>query len=84
MPPTPTFRADHVGSLFRPEALLQARRSWIAGTTGAGQLRAIEDEAIAAAVAGQEETGIDVITTGSSADATSAPASSTPWRGCRW
>jgi 5-methyltetrahydropteroyltriglutamate--homocysteine methyltransferase len=61
---SPRFRADHVGSLLRPEALLEARRRRYTGTIGAGELRALEDEAIAAAVAGQQEAGIDIITDG--------------------
>ena len=64
MAASPAFRADHVGSLLRPAALLGARRGRDAGTVKAGELRAIEDEAIAAAVAGQQEAGIDVVTDG--------------------
>ncbi len=59
---TPAFRADHVGSLLRPEPLLAARRRRDAGTITASELRAVEDEAIAAAVKGQQESGIDVVT----------------------
>jgi predicted NUDIX family NTP pyrophosphohydrolase len=55
------FRADHVGSLLRPPALLAARRCHEAGEISAGELRAVEDEAIAAAVRTQEEAGIDVV-----------------------
>jgi 5-methyltetrahydropteroyltriglutamate--homocysteine methyltransferase len=58
------FRADHVGSLLRPPALLGARRRHEAGEITAGELRAVEDEAIAAAVRTQEEAGIDVVTDG--------------------
>jgi 5-methyltetrahydropteroyltriglutamate--homocysteine methyltransferase len=58
------FRADHVGSLLRPEPLLAARRRHEAGTITAGELRAAEDEAIAAAVKGQHDAGIDVVTDG--------------------
>jgi methionine synthase II (cobalamin-independent) len=59
-----TFRADHVGSLLRPLALLGARQRRDAGAIGAGELRAIEDDAIAAVVAAQQETGISVLTDG--------------------
>jgi len=55
---TPPFRADHVGSLLRPQALLTARESFAAGSLDAGQLRAIEDEAITGIVAQQEEVGL--------------------------
>ena len=58
------FRADHVGSLLRPASLLEARRRREAGTLGAENLRAVEDEALAAAVKGQQEAGVDVVTDG--------------------
>jgi 5-methyltetrahydropteroyltriglutamate--homocysteine methyltransferase len=58
------FRADHVGSLLRPGTLLEARRRREAGTIGAGELRSVEDAAISAAVARQQETGIGVVTDG--------------------
>jgi 5-methyltetrahydropteroyltriglutamate--homocysteine methyltransferase len=58
------FRADHVGSLLRPPALLEARKRHEAGEITGEQLRAIEDESITAAVRLQEESGIDVITDG--------------------
>jgi 5-methyltetrahydropteroyltriglutamate--homocysteine methyltransferase len=60
----PAFRSDHIGSLLRPEPLLAARRRRDAGTITADELRAVEDDAIAAAVKGQQEAGIDVITDG--------------------
>ena len=40
----PPFRADHVGSLLRPPALLQARGDLAAGTIDGDELRAIEDD----------------------------------------
>jgi 5-methyltetrahydropteroyltriglutamate--homocysteine methyltransferase len=58
------FRADHVGSLLRPESLLSARRHHEAGTVSDDDLRAVEDGAIAAAVKAQQESGIDVVTDG--------------------
>ena len=64
MAAAPRFRADHIGSLLRPPALLDARQRLDAGLIGADKLRAIEDEAITAAVARQQESGIDVITDG--------------------
>ncbi len=59
-----TIRADHVGSLLRPSQLLEARRRHQAGELSADELRAIEDETIKEAVAGQEASGIDIITDG--------------------
>jgi|SRR5580704_11147446 5-methyltetrahydropteroyltriglutamate--homocysteine methyltransferase len=61
---SPAFRADHIGSLLRPEPLLEARRRRAAGEITAAELRAIEDEAVKAAVTGQLQSGIDVITDG--------------------
>ena len=43
---SPPFRADHVGSLLRPAALLQARDDFAAGRITADALREVEDEAI--------------------------------------
>jgi 5-methyltetrahydropteroyltriglutamate--homocysteine methyltransferase len=60
----PPFRADHVGSLLRPPALLAARERFAAGTLDAGGLRAAEDEAIRDAVAMQEEIGLQSATDG--------------------
>ena len=61
---TPPFRADHVGSLLRPERLLRARDDAAAGTIDADELRAVEDEAIRDAVRMQEEIGIRGVTDG--------------------
>jgi 5-methyltetrahydropteroyltriglutamate--homocysteine methyltransferase len=61
---TPPFRADHVGSLLRPQHLLTARADLAAGRIDAAQLRAIEDAAIAEVVALQEETGLQTVTDG--------------------
>jgi 5-methyltetrahydropteroyltriglutamate--homocysteine methyltransferase len=58
------FRADHVGSLLRPERLLEARRRHEAGQLDDARLRAVEDAAIGQAVARQLEAGIDVVTDG--------------------
>ncbi|HEX4090109.1 MAG TPA: 5-methyltetrahydropteroyltriglutamate--homocysteine S-methyltransferase [Trebonia sp.] len=58
------FRADHVGSLLRPQALLAARRRRAAGEIDDAQLRAVEDAAIGPAVARQLEAGIGAATDG--------------------
>jgi len=60
----PPFRADHVGSLLRPPALLQAREDAAAGRIAADELRAAEDEAIEAAVRMQEDVGLRGVTDG--------------------
>ena len=61
---TPPFRADHVGSLLRPPALLKAREEFAAGRLAADELRAIEDDAIRAIVRKQEEIGLQSATDG--------------------
>jgi 5-methyltetrahydropteroyltriglutamate--homocysteine methyltransferase len=61
---SPPFRADHVGSLLRPPELLAARDDFAAGRITAGQLRAVEDAAIAAVVRMQESVGLQSATDG--------------------
>jgi 5-methyltetrahydropteroyltriglutamate--homocysteine methyltransferase len=61
---TPPFRADHVGSLLRPKPLLAARAEYAAGNITAAGLRAIEDDAIRAAVAFQQDAGLRAVTDG--------------------
>ena len=61
---TPPFRADHVGSLLRPPELLAARARFQKGEMSRGELRAVEDGAIRAAVALQEGVGLKGITDG--------------------
>ena len=60
----PPSRADHVGSLLRPQALLDHRTRWKAGEVSDDELRASENEHIAAVVRLQESTGIGSITDG--------------------
>ena len=59
-----TIRTDIVGSLLRPAALKAARRRFDEGGIDAEELRAIEDEAVRAAVALQEAAGLDVVSDG--------------------
>jgi len=60
----PPFRADHVGSLLRPAVLKEARLRHERGEIGAAELRAIEDEAIAAVIRMQEAVGLKAVTDG--------------------
>jgi 5-methyltetrahydropteroyltriglutamate--homocysteine methyltransferase len=60
----PPFRAEHIGSLLRPRALVQARHDAAAGRIDAARLRAVEDEAIRDVVALQEDLGLRVATDG--------------------
>jgi 5-methyltetrahydropteroyltriglutamate--homocysteine methyltransferase len=61
---TPPFRADHVGSLLRPQRLLQARDDYESGRIDAAELREIEDESIRDAVRMQEQVGLESATDG--------------------
>jgi 5-methyltetrahydropteroyltriglutamate--homocysteine methyltransferase len=61
---TPPFRADHVGSLLRPPALLRAREEHAGGRLSADDLRTAEDDAIAEVVKMQEEVGLQSATDG--------------------
>jgi 5-methyltetrahydropteroyltriglutamate--homocysteine methyltransferase len=58
------FRADHVGSLLRPPALLAARADFAAGKINAAQLAAIEDQSITELVAKQKAAGLKSVTDG--------------------
>jgi 5-methyltetrahydropteroyltriglutamate--homocysteine methyltransferase len=60
----PPFRADHVGSLLRPAALLDARRRVGTNDLDVAELRAIEDDAIRSVVRLQEEIGLQAATDG--------------------
>src|SRR6266850_970308 len=60
----PPFRADHVGSLLRPPALLRARDDFAAGRIDAAELRSVEDDAIREVVRKQEEVGLQSATDG--------------------
>src|SRR5262245_34542653 len=60
----PPFRADHVGSLLRPPALLEARQRHGEGTLPADALREAEDAAIRDVVRHQEAIGLQSITDG--------------------
>ncbi len=60
----PPFRADHVGSLLRPEKLLTARDQAKRGEITPAALTAVEDEAIREVVKLQEDIGLESITDG--------------------
>jgi 5-methyltetrahydropteroyltriglutamate--homocysteine methyltransferase len=60
----PPFRADHVGSLLRPQRLKEARAKHAAGQLPDAELKAIEDAEIKAVVAKQEAIGLNAITDG--------------------
>jgi methionine synthase II (cobalamin-independent) len=58
------IRTDVVGSLLRPANLKDARVRFDDGKISAEELRAVEDEAVRAAVRLQEGAGLDVVTDG--------------------
>jgi 5-methyltetrahydropteroyltriglutamate--homocysteine methyltransferase len=60
----PPFRADHVGSLLRPQELLRARSEHQAGRLSAAELRRVEDAAIRDLVRMQQEIGLEGATDG--------------------
>lgn len=59
-----TPRAETVGSLLQPTELLEARERHAAGDLSAEELGRVEDRAVRAAIALQEQVGMDVITDG--------------------
>ena len=60
----PPYRAEHIGSLPRPERLMTAREQYAAGSLSKEGLRKVEDECIREAVKMQERVGIHVVTDG--------------------
>ena len=58
------FRADHVGSLLRPKALLDARSRYAVGDLDAEGLREVENASILEVVRMQEEVGLRTATDG--------------------
>jgi 5-methyltetrahydropteroyltriglutamate--homocysteine methyltransferase len=60
----PPFRAEHIGSLIRPAALLSAREEHAAGRLDRAALTAVENEAIRDVVRLQEDVGLKVVTDG--------------------
>src|SRR6516162_1227578 len=60
----PPFRADHVGSLLRPQALRRAFRRHAGNEIVDDEFARIQDDCIRAAVRMQEEIGLEVATDG--------------------
>jgi 5-methyltetrahydropteroyltriglutamate--homocysteine methyltransferase len=61
---SPPFRADHVGSLLRSEALKHARAKRERGEITAAGLKAVEDREIEALIRKQEAIGLKSVTDG--------------------
>ena len=62
--PTGVYRADQVGSLLRPKEVLALRQKVKEGGASAQELRALEDEHIAAVVKQQIAAGLRAVTDG--------------------
>jgi len=60
----PPFRAEHIGSLLRPAALLDQRGRFARGEISRADLTAEEDAAISDAIALQERLGLSFVTDG--------------------
>jgi 5-methyltetrahydropteroyltriglutamate--homocysteine methyltransferase len=60
----PPFHADHVGSLRRPQPLIDAHAAHLQGKVSAQALKELEDKAIDDAIAMQERVGLRAITDG--------------------
>src|SRR5581483_6816385 len=60
----PPFRAEHIGSLLRPAALLEERRRFARGEISQAALSAAENAAIEGAIALQEKLGLRFVTDG--------------------
>src|SRR5262249_12943373 len=60
----PPFRADHVGSLIRPDNLIKAREQAANNEIGAEELRSVQQTAIRDVVRMQEELGLKLVTDG--------------------
>ncbi|HTV36587.1 MAG TPA: 5-methyltetrahydropteroyltriglutamate--homocysteine S-methyltransferase [Xanthobacteraceae bacterium] len=60
----PPFRADHVGSLIRPDALIAARAAADKGELAAAEFLRIQHEAIRDVVRLQQDVGLKVATDG--------------------
>jgi 5-methyltetrahydropteroyltriglutamate--homocysteine methyltransferase len=60
----PPFRAEHIGSLLRPKALLDARARFSRGEIERNELKAAEDLAIRDAIALQGQLGFRFVTDG--------------------
>ena len=61
---TATYRADHIGSLLRPQEVLDAHAAQARGEISLEQLRQVEDKAILMVLELQRQVGLDVLSDG--------------------
>lgn len=60
----PPFRAEHLGSLLRPEPLLRVRHAWEKGEASQKDLAALEDTAVQKVVKEQLDLGFHAVSDG--------------------
>ena len=60
----PPCRADHIGSLLRPQRLRDAYKASAVGRMSAAEFDGVLDESIRAAIRMQEDAGLDAVTDG--------------------
>jgi methionine synthase II (cobalamin-independent) len=60
----PPFRAEHVGSLLRPQELVQKRYDVAAGKADASELVPLEDKLIEEVIKTQKDAGLHVVSSG--------------------
>ena len=61
---SPPFRAEHVGSLLRPQALVQKRYDVASGKAQPDELVPLEDKSVAEVVKFQQDCGLKVVSSG--------------------
>lgn len=61
---SPPFRAEHVGSLLRPQELVQKRYAVAAGKAPASELVPLEDKLIEEVIKTQKDAGLHVVSSG--------------------
>jgi len=61
---SPPFRAEHVGSLLRPQELVQKRYDVASGKSKAEELVPLEDKSVAEVVKFQQDCGLKVVSSG--------------------
>ena len=60
----PPFRAEHCGSLLRPQELVQKRYDVAAGKATQAELEPLEDKTIADVVKLQKDAGLHIVSSG--------------------
>lgn len=61
---SPPFRAEHVGSLLRPQELVQKRYDVNSGKAKPDELVPLEDKSVAEVVKMQQKCGLKVVSSG--------------------